>query len=206
MPTALLINLKKSNWVTILIGIYGLVFFVFNNYYDYIPKAFINVYFPLYTYLEYLVFSAILWVNIPKKNIRILIILFSVLFLVFQVVYLFTSKLQKLDTVPIGIETILIFIYVFLFLHAFFTKNIAEYIYNNYCFWICIGLLIYLGGSFFLNILANHVSNISDYWYLTFIAETIKNILFAIAVFILAKSNLKTKNSSQPSTPFLDMN
>jgi len=111
-----------------------------------------------------------------------------------------------LDTVPVGVETILIFIFIFLFFYEHFNDTKNEYIYHNYCFSIAIGILIYLGGSFFLNILADLLGKAEahKYWYLTYIAEIIKNILFSIAIIIYVRKPGK-KESKTASIPYLDM-
>ena len=73
-------------------------------------------------------------------------------------------------------------------------------------FWIVIGIMIYLGGSFFFNILANHLNNeqIIDYWYWSYIADIIKNILFAIGLFVFTRQP-KQKGMIKSSIPYLDM-
>ena len=189
-----------------LLGIYGIVFFVLNYYlYDLLPRGYKKAYFLGYTYLEYLVFAIIFWSNIRSIRVRLVIFISSLAFGLFQVFYFFNSQLNKIDAVPIGIETILIFIFIFLFFYSYFNNNTTEYIYNNYCFWISVGILIYLGGSFFLNILANNVSNITDYWYLTYIAETIKNILFSIAIVIISRKSNQISKGSNSNIPYLDL-
>lgn len=198
LPLAFLLTIKSRNWISFLMACYGLLFFLLNYFYDELPKEYKKVYFPLYTYLEYILFATLLWANITNKKIKQFIVISSIGFGIFQIVYFLTTSLKRLDTVPIGIETILIFLFIILFFYNFFQNSLTENIYSNYCFWISVGILIYLGGSFFLNILANHVPNIIDYWYLTYIAETFKNILFSLSIFILAKTkfnSIKEKTS-----------
>jgi hypothetical protein len=67
--------------------------------------------------------------------------------------------------------------------------------------------MIYLSGSFFIYILATHITDkqLHDFWYLTYIAETIKNILFAVAVFVYARQKSKEKIPNQ-KIPYLDFN
>ncbi len=111
-----------------------------------------------------------------------------------------------MDSVPVGIETILILIFIFFFFYEHFNDTKTEYIYHNYCFWVSVGILIYLGGSFFFYILANDLGKAerSNYWYLTWIAEIIKNILFSIALIMYARKP-NSKTSQQPTVPYLDM-
>lgn len=130
----------------------------------------------------------------------------SVLFFLFQLFYVLTTDVKRLDTVPIGIETILIFIFIFIFFYEFSKNPHNLYIYNHYCFWIGVGILIYLGGSFFFFILIDHLNKdqVATFGDLTYIAEIIKNILFCIALFVFAR-NLKEKTNKTSSVPYLDM-
>jgi len=67
--------------------------------------------------------------------------------------------------------------------------------------------MLYLGGSFFFYILANHMeeAELKKYWYITFIIETIKNIFFALAIVVHSKFKSKQKIPNQ-NIPFLDFN
>ena len=127
------------------------------------------------------------------------------LFVIFQTIYLtFTDK--EFDSVSIGIETILVFIFIFLFFYEYFIKVHSDYIYNHYCFWLAIGIMIYLSGSFFIYLLANHISaeQIHNFWYLSYIAESVKNILFTAGIFVYAHqiSKLKIPNKNIPYLDF----
>ena len=176
-------------------------------FYQDIPKESRKYFKTSYTFLEYVVFAIIFWVNINQKTFRSLIIFSSVLFFVFQVSYVFAGKVKGLDSIPIGIETILIFIYILYFFYEF-SKSLGDiYIYNHYGFWIAVGIFIYLGGSFFFFILFEHLTKdqIDTFGILTYFAEIIKNVLFALAIFVYAKFPFKTDNEKPVSIPYLDM-
>lgn len=76
--------------------------------------------------------------------------------------------------------------------------------YNNPGFWIAVGILIYLGGSFFFYILTNHIPREQIYKYklLTYIAEIIKNILFAVALLMYLRK--RPENDKKVKVPNLD--
>jgi hypothetical protein len=206
LPLAFLLNLQSAKKrIPVIIAIYGLLFFCLNYFFDSIPREYKKLYFTLYTFLEYAVFAFILWDSLSHRISKNIIIVSTILFGAFQVFYFFTSSLKMLDTIPIGIETILIFIFIFLFFYQNLMRNVSKYIYHDHCFWISFGLLIYLGGTFFFNILANHVANIKEYWYLTYIAELIKNIFFFIAIFILSHYSKKNELKNSNPIPYLDM-
>jgi hypothetical protein len=112
----------------------------------------------------------------------------------------------RIDSIPIGVESILLFVYIFLFFLENMKNPKEEFIYSHYCFWISVGLLIYLGGTFFINILANSLSKeeFDKYWYLNYIADTVKTFLFAIALILSSKPS-KQKFKQEKSIPYLDM-
>jgi len=187
--------------------LYGLLFFFALKYFDDIPKAFRIYYNGAYTYLEYFTFAFLIWYNITIKSVKRLIVLLSILFLAFQILYTTTQHLRRLDSVPIGIETILIFIYIALFFYESFQKSTSTYVYNHYCFWISVGILIYLGGSFFFYILIDHLNQeqLSTFGTMTYVADVLKNTLFAIALFIFSKYPINTNPKKNESIPYLDM-
>ncbi|MBN8676302.1 MAG: hypothetical protein J0L56_19400 [Chitinophagales bacterium] len=143
--------------------------------------------------------------NLESKRLKKIIIYVSILFFLFQLFYFFSFKLRKLDTIPIGVETIIIFIFLVSFFYREITA-IKKYPQISYTFWVAIGIIIYLGGTFFFNILANHLdpSEIIDYWYLSYLADIIKNIFFSIGLLIYARQP-KEVEDKKPTVPFLDI-
>lgn len=202
LPFCYFFSRSKKNRVAISLLIYGIIFYLFLNYYFEIPKSLRKIQQTIYTFLEYSFFTYFLWVTIKQTKLRKVILLLTFLFLCFQVFYFFASKLQRVDSIPVGIETILIFVYIFFYFQQYLSENNTTNIYNNASFWIVVGILIYLGSSFFFNILANNFSQ--DLWYWTFIPEIIKNILFAISVIIITEKSTDNKIKSS-SVPHLDM-
>ena len=162
-------------------------------------------YFTFYTFFEYSVFAFLLWYNIKQKKFKFLILLFSLFFLAFQLTYLLAAKKQRLDSAPIGIEAILLFIYIFYFFYESSKNIIDNYIYNHYCFWIAVGIMLYLGASFFFFISFNQLdkAQIKVFGNLTYVAEILKNIFFAIAVIIYSRKPMETIKPK--SIPYLDM-
>lgn len=198
---------KMKDLIPVFLALYGLLFFGLLLSYDLFPKELKKLYQAFYTYLEYSFFGFFLWHNIKNKKIRNLILILSVLFLLFQIVYFFKTKLIRLDSIPIGIETILILLYILYFFYEFSQKLNGQYIYNHYCFWISIGVLIYLGGSFFFYILINYLNHkqVETFGDLTYLAEIIKNILFTLAIFIYSRYPFENSKEKMKSIPNLDM-
>jgi hypothetical protein len=198
---------KKRKWdaVPIVIATYALLCFCFLLQFEEIAKGQEKYYQTSYTFFEYSVFAFIFWTNLSHKKVRKLIIVVSFLFFAFQVFYLLTTNIRKLDTIPIGIETILMLIYISFFFYEF-SKISNSYIYNHYCFWIAVGVLIYLGGSFFFYIFIENLTKeqVIAFGNLTFVAEIIKNLCFAIAIFLYSPTHTNANNKLK-SVPFLDM-
>ena len=222
LPLLLFINrIKKKD--AIAIAVYGILFFSLLTFWDYwetsIPRSLKKLYQSSYTLLEYSFFAFFLLSNIKPQKIlsirfgkstkvfsfRSIIYVLSFLFIAFQIFYFFYAKSRRLDTFPVGIETILLFIYIFYFFYQYFKNTQNQYIYNEPCFWVSVGIMIYMGGSFFFNILGEDISKaeIEKYWFLTYIAETLKNILFVVALFMFKRKPVE--NSTPKSIPYLDL-
>jgi hypothetical protein len=129
------------------------------------------------------------------------------MFIIFQIAYVTSTAHQRLDSIPIGIETILLFLYIFCFFFEFSKLIKDTFIYNHYTFWIAVGILIYLGGSFFFFILVNDLdkNQRDDFGILTYIAEIIKNLLFAFSLFMYKKFSANKIHNPSKNIPNLDM-
>ena len=158
----------------------------------------------LYTLFEYIFLAYLISISIQNKKIKKLILSLSICFIIFQVV--FGSKIYRLDSISIGIETILLFIYIFLFFYDHSKNNKTGYIYNHPTFWLSVGMLLYLGGSFFFNILVGFMSKdeVNSYWHYSSIAEIIKNLLFAASILIASRQH-KVSSIHQSQVPYLDI-
>ena len=188
----------------LLITIYCLTSFSLLFSYDYLPNRFRDYYFVLYTLIEYLFFAFMISSGIINKKLKFLTYFLSVGFLLFHLV--FGLSHSRLDSFSIAIETILLFIFIILFFYDHSINNKQGYIYNHPVFWLSVGILFYLGGSFFFNILINYMTSdeVSNFWHYTYFAEILKNVLFVIAIF---KTSHQTKINSlnRSQIPFLDI-
>lgn len=187
-----------------IITLYSIVAFALLSIFRYLSDNLVSVYFVVYTAFEYIFFSLLILTALKSRKIRLIIFSYSIIFLLFQIIFGLTS--HRLDSISIGIETILIFISIFLFFYDHSQSNKAGYIYNHPVFWLSVGMLLYLGGTFFINILVNYMSKdeYENYWHLTYFAEIIKNILFAVSILIPSHQyKLNPINSS--NLPYLDM-
>lgn len=67
------------------------------------------------------------------------------------------------------------------------------FIYSRYSFWIVLGIMLYLAGSFFIYIYSSQLptKEIAKYWIFTNIFSILKNVFFAIAIFVNASQSVK---------------
>lgn len=81
------------------------------------------------------------------------------------------------------------------------------FIYNHFSFWIAVGIMIYLGGSFFFYILINNLnqSEVDKFGTMTYVAEIIKNLLFALSIYMYKKYPVNHTSNQPKKIPNLDM-
>lgn len=210
LPLAFLFfRCKFKDRVPTLLFLYGIIFFaVLVVYYDYVPKSFQKYYQVTYTFLEYSVFTSIFWYQIKTRGFKVFILIASSLFFIFQIFFVTTASFKRLDSVAVGVETILLFIYIFYFFYEFSKQIKNTFIYNHYTFWIAVGIMIYLGGSFFFYILINSLTpdEVDKFGIMAYIAEVIKNLLFAFAIFMYIKHPSNNIHKLPKNIPNLDMN
>lgn len=170
-----------------------------------LPYSYKYVFYTLFTLFEYLLFSYFLILAIKSRLFHRIMYLAAVFFILFIICYLIVARNQRIDSLSIGIETILIIVYSFYFLWEQMNNTSTLFIYSKYEFWIITGLLIYLAGSFFIYIYANQIDEkfIYNYWFLTNVFYITKNIFFAIGIFNYIKKFRKQTYPSKKFTPFL---
>ncbi|HKO80134.1 MAG TPA: hypothetical protein VJU78_07060, partial [Chitinophagaceae bacterium] len=117
LPFAILIAKEKKS-AAVFIGVYGTLVCLLLNLFPYLPLDAKLIYLSLYTLLEYLFFAYLLYNSIQNKKIKQIIVLFSICFAIFQIAtYFLNSKIHRLDSLSVGIETILLFTYILFFFY-----------------------------------------------------------------------------------------
>lgn len=169
---------------------------------NFIPFKYHNNTYPVFTFIESLFFAGFFYSIIKKKSLKKLIVTITIIFSISLIVYYYYSYLLlqsplALDSIPIGIETILIFVFSFFYFFEQMNDTTNLFIYSKPSFWAVLGILLYLSGSFFIYIFANQIDfkDLGKYWIITNIASIIKNIFFAVAIYIQA--NQSSKKSSK---------
>jgi hypothetical protein len=194
---------EKGLWF---IALYCLSDLAVNFVQPYLPKSFVFFLYTFFTLLEYCFFAFFIYLLIKNSLFRKIIVGATLAFTAFLAVYyISTTEFRSVDSLPIGIETILILIFSFYYLFEQLNEPGQVFIYDKYPFWIIAGFMLYLGGSFFIYIFANQVDRdvLAQYWTFTFIFLILKNILFAIAILIHVKQK-KNPSPEKHLYPYLN--
>ncbi|MDB5196305.1 MAG: hypothetical protein JWP88_676 [Flaviaesturariibacter sp.] len=188
---------KNSILITV-VSVYVLVEFVTNVVTAFLPLSVVKVLYSGFTIVEYLLFAICFYLLIKSSLIKKGIVVLSSLFFVFAIFYFIFTKYKTLDSIPIGIETLLILTYAFYYLYEEMNNPSQILIYNKYSFWIVGGIMIYLAGSFFIYVFANQVDakTFRQYWMFTNIFTILKNIFFSISILVFLKlsKEVRVKN------------
>ena len=114
---------------------------------------------------------------------------------------------EKPDSLNIGIESILISLNIIYYFYLRFKEVDEQYLYQNPHFWLMTGMLIYLGFTYFFNILVNHVENeiIKNYYHYSYIGDIIKNALFAVALLQMPRRSKAGEQLRLFHAPNLDL-
>jgi hypothetical protein len=164
-----------------------------------IPNKLIKFFYAFTTLFEYSVFTFFISNSIVNRRFKRLIFTLSICFILFAIFYYTTANFKTLDSIPIGIESILVLIFAFYFFYEQINDPTLLFIYNDYRFWFIAGIMIYISGSFFIYIFANQIprDERSVYLSFTYIFQGIMNVFFAIGILILGLQP-KQKHHTKP--------
>ena len=139
-----------------------------------------------FTFFEFILFTSAIYLIINNRGFRKFIVAISILFTVFILIYNFYVKVVGIDSIPIGIEAIIILILSFYYLYEQMKDPENLFVYSRFSFWVVLGMMLYLAGSFFIYIYASRLddSEVGKYWIFTNIFSIIKNIFFTIAILL----------------------
>jgi hypothetical protein len=115
--------------------------------------------------------------------------------------------IERMDTYEIALETVIVLILIIYFFYLRFKQVDEQYLYQNPHFWLMTGMLVYLGFTYFFNILVNHVDNevIKNYYHYSYIGDIIKNALFAVALIQIPRQNTVEGHTRSFNAPNLDL-
>jgi hypothetical protein len=166
--------------------------------FNFIPLQFHNKVYPIFTFFESLFFAVFFYSVIKKESLRKWIVIVTIIFSVslisyYYYTYFILSQNPWIDSIPIGFETIIVFIFSFFYFFEQMNDTTSLFIYNKPSFWGVLGILLCLAGSFFVYIFANQIdrNELGKYWIITNVSVLVRNIFFALAIFIQSNQSLK---------------
>lgn len=188
--------------------LYFSIFFVLNFFFEQSGSFLgIKLYYFLYTLLEYLTLTFIFYYFLDNRTARRVIVALTVFFVVFLICFYLIVNIKRLDSFPIGIESIIVLVYTVLYFYNILKTASNESIIEKSSFWFIIGILIYISFTFFFNILANSLDReiINSYFHYSYLGDILKNILFTIGIYFLSKEAKSVPKKDPDKVPFLDM-
>lgn len=195
------IRIEKSVFT---LASYSITFLLLNQFFDELVTLLgkKNYYF-FYTFFEYFFFGFLIYFNIKDKSFKPIFLVSNSIFVLLMIISYKFFNIRTLDSISIGIESIFLIIFILFFFYDQLKNISAQSIYEFFGFWIVLGILIYVGFTFFFNILANYLSPkmVNTFSTYTFIGDILRNILFSIA--LIFSNKMEKKNI--PSIPKLDM-
>lgn len=152
-----------------------------------------------FTFIEYAIFAFFIWTNLVSRRAKKFILFGSIAFFLTTTYYNIRTNFHNIDSVPIGMETILILVFSFYYLYEQMNNTNTLFIYTQYQFWIVVGFLIYLAGSFFVYIYASQIEHdlLNQYWFLTNVFYVLMNSFFVIGI-LMSKKKIKKPIFSTP--------
>lgn len=194
---------EKALWA---IAIYSFVSVILLFVTTFIASKSRHYLYNLFVLQEYIAFAVFIWYNITKKMFKLLLVVLSIAFALFLIIYTTISEVKLLDSVSIGIESIIILIFCFYSLYELTNEPKLTVFYSDFRFWILLGMIIYLAGSFFVYIFAEQLKPEEwvKYRFLTWVFYSIKAVLFTIGTYVYSRQK-RLENSKQKHIPYLDL-
>jgi hypothetical protein len=143
----------------------------------------------LFTVLETIAFVTFLFLELKNQHVKKALTMIGLCFLIFNFLFPMLYNEKLIDSVQIGVETIIILVFSFYYLYEETNDTSTLYIYSTSQFWVIIGMVLYLSGSFFIYLFADSIgeAQAKKYWPFTNVFSVMKNLFFAIAIIINSK-------------------
>jgi hypothetical protein len=188
--------------------LYCSFFFVYNLLFDKLETTLgSRIYYFIYTVLEFSTFTFLILKAEQSYKFQVATKISWILFLLFCVSIMIIKGIERMDTYEIALETVIVLILIIYFFYLRFKQVDEQYLYQNPHFWLMTGMLVYLGFTYFFNILVNHVDNevIKNYYHYSYIGDIIKNALFAVALIQIPRQNTVEGHTRSFNAPNLDL-
>jgi len=198
----------KNNGQAQLLLSYSLFFFVYNTlFYQIEPLTGSKLYYYIYTTVEFSAFALLLYSaddNFYFKKSTATLWPFFITFCTYR--YIFEQD-KRMDSYDIALESFILLSLIIYYFYLRFKRVDDQYLYQSPYFWFMTGILIYLGFTFFFNILVNHVERevIRDYYHFSYIGDIVKNLLFAVGLLQLPRRSGTADRTQTFNAPNLDL-
>lgn len=197
--------LKKEKSFRLLL--FGCSVFLLLNSSNYVDSSIVyKIVYPLFTLCEFTFVALFLLLHIKSGKVKKALVASIFLFAAFIILLFSFESVKGLDSVPIGVESLIIIIFSFYYLYEQMNDVSSQFIYNKYHFWIVVGLMIYLAGSFFIYIFASQVDRetLHQYWFITNIFYIVKNLFFVVGISTLVKEKKISRRPHHTYSPYLN--
>lgn len=152
----------------------------------------------LFTFVEYFSLTIFVFYLVESSLIKKIIKFGSLFFILISILDIYTSSFESFDSLPSGIESILILSYTIFFIYERFSSS--NFAFNGFI-WIGIGFILFFSGTFFLFILSqnnfNDSSFILTYGYIVATFNIIKNLFLSIGILSETKKNTSSSHNLQ---------
>jgi hypothetical protein len=140
----------------------------------------------IFTVLEFLSFSYFIYLNLKLPFLRRLILWTSATFILLPIIFYLTKGNLNFQSLIFSIENIIIIPFCVLYFYEQINKPDTFFIYLSKSFWIILGIIIYMTGTLFVFIYIDSLppKEGEKYWIINLVFNSIKNILFAIGIYI----------------------
>jgi len=150
--------------------------------------------FRLFTVIEFLCFSFIIYKTLSSSRLRKILIFSSLFFFLSIIIDLLTNSIENFDSLPTGVESILILFYCILTLYEQISTGKPLY---SFPVLFAFSLILFFAGTFFLFILSqNNFENeefSTLYDYIVAISKILMTLLMSVG--ILANRRTETQNN-----------
>lgn len=156
-------------------------------------KAYPNLQFFLlssFTIIEYSLYAFFVYHALLNKTVRLIVLLVSVPFVIYCVIYYTKNKLTTFDWLPVSIESLVIIIFCIYYFFEQINIPTTNIIYSGSTFWMIIGILFYFSGTLFLYL---YVASLPEgqtfkFWFISNVFNILNKFLLTIG-FLINKDN-----------------
>ncbi|MEO8764528.1 MAG: hypothetical protein ABI416_09590 [Ginsengibacter sp.] len=156
------------------------------------------VLYAIFTVVEFSSFCLFYYYAVAEGKMKKAVLPIGTVFLLFACVDFFSfNKMTSIDSIAIGVETILVILMSIYYLAVQIKGDTNLFVYSTSNFWIVITFLIYLSGNFFLYIMASSMSDDKYYRDMYTIINSVfivlKNILLSVAMLMKSSETANKK-------------